>query len=647
LGSRVNRRKPLQRRHSRQAKGAERLGPKWRVSRYGRSNVARRRCRGTGVQAGPNLPGCLSETWEPCSPAEGTGSDALARAWAETLAAWICGTRAVRQAEGAAGWRGRKKRRPACHGPDTGCDIPRPEREPTSAGCSVAREQGEPPEGGEQETAKAAAPPDDSAGKWIDWSAAKEAVRRLQVRIAKAAREHWWRAMRVLQRLLTRSGSAKRLAVKRVTSNRGRKTAGVDGVLWTTAQQKWEALAQLRRRGYRPQPLRRVYIPKRNGKRRPLSIPTMLDRAMQALHKLALEPIAEVWADPNSYGFRKYRAAADAIQQCFLALAKRYSARWILEGDIRACFDGISHDWLLANIPMDQQVLRKWLKAGYVEGTDLYPTQAGTPQGGIISPVLANRTLDGLEAVARGAVPPRIDRCRRSKVNVIRYADDFAITADSKEILVERVVPAVRAFLSERGLELSEEKTRITEIGDGFDFLGQTLRKRRNKLRIRPAQEAVRSIRHALAETLRKWRGSAASAMIQRLNAQIRGWAYYHRHVASADTFVALDKWLFRALRKWAKRRHPGKGPRWLRQQYWTHGDRGWFAVLVKTKRGQHLHRLLRTTSVSIVRHIKVLGEATPYDPAYDEYFKGRKAGKKKYPARGSQAELRALTATA
>lgn len=524
--------------------------------------------------------------------------------------------------------------------------IARPEREQTSAWCSVAREQGEPAKGGEQETARAAAPPD-AAQAWnsSDWTTAQARVRRLQVRIAKAAREERWGAVRALQRLLTRSHAAKALAVRRTTTNRGRWTPGVDGVIWSTPQQKGKAVEQLRRRGYRPQPLRRVYIPKRNGKLRPLSIPTMFDRAMQALYKLGLDPVAETRADPNSYGFRKHRGAADAIQQCFKALAKRASARWVLEGDIRACFDGISHDWLLANIPMDRPVLRKWLKAGYVEGSDLYPTQAGTPQGGIISPVLANLTLDGLEAVARGAVPGRIAGNRRSKVNVIRYADDFVITGDSRELLAERVQPAVVAFLAERGLELSAEKTRITRIEDGVEFLGQTLRWLGRKLLIRPSQGAVRAIRRRLAETLRRYRGSAASAMVQRLNAQLRGWAHYHRHVASADTFVALDGWLFRALRTWAKRRHPNKGPRWLRETYWTLGDRGWFAVLVPTKRGYRLHRLLRTTSISIVRHVKVRGAANPYDPAYDEYFAGRKAGRKHYPARGSLAELRAVTA--
>jgi len=264
---------------------------------------------------------------------------------------------------------------------------------------------------------------------------------------------------------------------------------------------------------------------------------------------------------------------------------------------------------------------------------------------GALSPVLANMALDGLEGAARGAVPARIAGTRRSKVNVIRYADDFVITGDSKELLEERVQPAVVAFLAERGLELSEEKTRITRIEDGVEFLGQTLRKKGRKLLIRPSQEAVRAIRCALAETLRRYRGLAASAMVQRLNAQIRGWAYYHRHVASADTFVALDTWAFRALRTWTKRRHPSKGPRWLKEKYWTLGERGWFAVLVPTKRGHRLHRLLRFTSIAIVRHTKVLGEANPYDPKYDGYFAARQAGRKHHPARGSQAEMRALMA--
>jgi len=303
-------------------------------------------------------------------------------------------------------------------------------------------------------------------------------------------------------------------------------------------------------------------------------------------------------------------------------------------------FDGISHDWLLANIPMDRPVLRQWLKAGYIEDRKLFPTQAGTPQGGIASPVLANLTLDGLEQTARRAVPGRICGNRRSKVNVIRYADDFVITADSKEILVERVMPAVRDFLAERGLELSEEKTRITRIEDGFDFLSQRHRKYSGKLLIRPTPEALRGIRRLVRETLRRFRGAPVSAMIHRLNAQIRGWANYHRHVASATAFRDLDAWLYRALWRWIRRRHPEKGPGWLRKKYWSLHPEGWFAAQEQTANGKRLYKLIRTTSIRIVRHIKVRGESNPYDPAWDRYFEGRTGWRKTYPARGGLLAL-------
>ncbi len=240
---------------------------------------------------------------------------------------------------------------------------------------------------GKQMTASAGAPIDD-AHKWdgVDWDRARREVRRLQLRIAKAVKEGRWNRVKVLQHLLTRSFYAKLLAVKRVTSNKGRKTPGVDGVLWQGARAKWRAVSSLRKRGYRPQPLRRIYIPKKNGKKRPLSIPTFLDRAMQALHKLALAPVAETTADPNSYGFREGRSCADAIAAAFNALSKPNSATWILEGDITGCYDNISQGWMEQHIPMEKDVLHKWLGAGYVEDNRLYPTRKGTPQGGIISP---------------------------------------------------------------------------------------------------------------------------------------------------------------------------------------------------------------------------------------------------------------------
>lgn len=210
----------------------------------------------------------------------------------------------------------------------------------------------------------------------INWRKTSEAVRKLQVRIAKAAQQQEWRRVKALQRMLTRSLAAKALAVRRVTENRGRDTPGVDGKLWNTPKTKWEAIFDMKRTGCHPKPLRRVYIPKSNGKLRPLGIPTMRDRAMQALYLLALEPVSETTADRNSYGFRPMRSTADAIEQCFVALSRGNSAQWVLEGDIKGCFDNISHDWLLAHIPMDKLVLGKWLKAGYMEsGLTMQPAR--------------------------------------------------------------------------------------------------------------------------------------------------------------------------------------------------------------------------------------------------------------------------------
>jgi RNA-directed DNA polymerase len=230
------------------------------------------------------------------------------------------------------------------------------------------------------------------AAEWfvIDWQAVNRNVRRLQVRIVQAIKAGRWNKVKALQRLLTCSYSGKVLAVRRVTENAGKKTPGVDGEIWDTPEKKARAVHALKRRGYQAQPLRRVYIPKKSDSKamRPLGIPTMKDRAMQALHLLALAPIGETIADPNSYGFRQQRSCADAIDQCFLAL-RNASTQWILEGDIKACFDTISKDWLSTHVPMDKVILEKWLTAGYMDKRVLHETTDGTPQGGIISPALA------------------------------------------------------------------------------------------------------------------------------------------------------------------------------------------------------------------------------------------------------------------
>jgi RNA-directed DNA polymerase len=300
----------------------------------------------------------------------------------------------------------------------------------------------------------------------IDWYAVHRMVRRLQARIVKAVQAGRWGKVRALQHLLTHSFSGKALAVQRVTTNNGRKTPGVDGIVWDTPEKKAGAIGALRQRGYRALPPRRVYIPKKDGtqRQRPLSIPTMHDRAMQALYLLALDPIAETLGDPNSYGFRMERSTADAIEQCFNVLARQHAPQWILEGDIRACFDGISHDWLLAHIPMETAMLRKWLKAGFMEKHVLFPTETGVPQGGIASPVMANLALDGLEKLLKAHYPPNTKRAQRAKINLVRYCDDFIITGSSYELLEHEVKPLVTQFLGERGLELSPTKTHLTRL---------------------------------------------------------------------------------------------------------------------------------------------------------------------------------------
>lgn len=460
----------------------------------------------------------------------------------------------------------------------------------------------------------------------IDWVRCEAAVQKLQGRIVKAQKEGRPGKVKALQWTLTHSFYAKALAVKRVTSNKGKNTAGVDKVLWTTPNAKMGAVADLKRRGYNPQPLRRVHIKKSNGKLRPLGIPTMKDRAMQALYLMALNPVAETTADRHSYGFRRERCTVDAIVQCHTILSKEVSPQWILEGDIKGCFDHISHDWLLANIPMDKNILKQFLKAGFIYQRELFPTEEGTPQGGIISPILANMTLDGIEKKlverfhtnALGKVDLRFKNAH--KVNFVRYADDFVVTAATPELALE-AKELIREFLAERGLELSDEKTVVTNIDDGFDFLGWNFRKYNEKLIIKPSKKAVKAIVSNISDTiLRRGKAWQQDVLIMKLNEQIRGWTNYHQSVCASDAFAHLDYVLYELLWRWAKRRHPKKNKWWISMRYWHRvGNRNW---VFSTENKE----LIRVDSTAIVRHTKIKATANPF---LDEaYFQKRKFDK-------------------
>lgn len=452
-----------------------------------------------------------------------------------------------------------------------------------------------------------------------DWARVNHVVARLQIRIAKAVKAGAWRKVRTLQRLLTNSTSAKVLAVRRVTENRGRKTPGVDNETWDTPEAKWAAATCLSNTGYRPRPLRRIYIPKANGEKRPLGIPTMRDRAMQALHLLALDPVSETTGDTHSYGFRRERSTADAIEQVRNALGRKASPKWVLEGDIKGCFDNISHNWLVANVCTDKRILRKWLKAGYIESGALLPTSAGTPQGGIISPVLANLALDGLQNELQSLFST-VRAARDAKVNLVRYADDFVITGSSQELLEKRIKPTVAAFLATRGLVLSETKTKITHVSKGFDFLGWNVRYHDRILLTQPSKKNVKTFLDKIRSTLRELRTARQRDVIEKLTPVVRGWAGYHRSQMASRTFARCDHQIWEALWRWACRRHPNKGKRWIKARYF------------RCVQGRDWRFATEDLALPLLReyrkrpHTKIKGEANPYDPTYDEYFSRRLA---------------------
>ena len=467
----------------------------------------------------------------------------------------------------------------------------------------------------------------------VDWGQVEDDVRRLRQRIFTASRDGDLAKVRSLQKLMLRSRANALLSVRRVTVlNAGRKTAGVDGVVVVTAPGKAFLADSVQHHGgsWAPKPVKRVYIPKANRRQlRPLGIPVLFDRCLQAQVVNALEPEWEARFEPKSYGFRPGRGCHDAIA-CIFATVSRKAARrvWILDADLKAAFDRIEHSGLLAALGSfpARGMIEQWLKAGVVENGRLAPTEEGTPQGGVISPVLLNVALHGMEhaaGVRYRKTGSKAGATMEDSPVVVRYADDEVALCVSRE-QAEEVKARLAEWLKPRGLAFNEEKTRIVHLDDGFDFLGFNVRRYHGKLLIKPSNAALRRHRERLATEMKALHGANASAVIQRLNPIIRGWSAYYRTVVSSEAFAKLDKHVWTLTYKWARHSHPNKSRRWVIHRYfdafntsrrdrWVFGDRD---------SGVYL---LRHAWTKIVRHELVPGAASPDDPALADYWARRR----------------------
>jgi len=480
------------------------------------------------------------------------------------------------------------------------------------------------------------------SGAWreLPWRKLEKHVYRIQKRIYRASQRGNHRQVEKLQKLLLKSEAARLLAVRRVTQdNQGKKTAGVDGVKSVPPKERFLLVKELHTKRWntrkKPPPVRRVWLPKPGkAEKRPLGIPTMMERAKQALVKMALEPAWEAVFEPNSYGFRPGRSAHDAIGAIFLGI--RYKPKFVFDADIKGCFDHIDHEALLRKLntyPKLTHLIRGWLKAGVLEGQDFTPTEEGTPQGGVISPLLANVALHGMEEVAKEGFL----KSAAEKPMLIRYADDFVILySDQTEL--QRVAERVTAWLAEMGLQLSPKKTRMIhtldmcEGGVGFDFLGYRVRQFRVgkthtgkntnqkplgfKTIISPSREAIRRHTQEIGQKLRELRTASQEAVISELNPIIRGWCNYHRWVVCSKAFNRCRHRVYRQLGRWERTRHPGKTWEWVNKRYQKRIDgQTRFGVYIKDKEGNPRLIYVRNHEETHAEDwVKVRGDASPYD---------------------------------
>lgn len=483
----------------------------------------------------------------------------------------------------------------------------------------------------------------------IDWKIVKKRVRNLRRRIYRAKQNGQWNKVRSLMKLMLRSYSNLLLSVRRVTKDHvGRRTAGLDGQTAAKLAERVKLVRDMLTYSlWQAKPARRIYIPKANGQQRPLGIPTVKNRVAQAVVKNALEPLWETEFEANSYGFRPGRSCHDALEQSWIRLQKGMDT-WVLDADIKGAFDNISHEYILkaiGEIP-GRELIKQWLKAGYVEAEVFHTTESGTPQGGIISPLLANIALDGIERLLASDKTVKTYQCTKQttgekyikekklgKYGFIRYTDDFIITARSSEE-IEAIIPTIKRWLLERGLELNQDQTKVVHIEQGFNFLGFNVRQFNGSCFIVPHKEKVKEFLAKIRAWLKAHPTITQEAVIAHLNPIIRGWGNYYRHGVSQRVFSYIDHEIWKSLWQWSLRRHSkrvgkqkGKGKEWVRKRYFktVNGNKWTFATNRINRHGkEETIAICRLAKIPIQRHVKIKGTASPDDPSLDTYWEQR-----------------------